>query len=49
MKLFNVQEHYHKQHKSTVAWQLPYPLAKAIKRREEINPKYQRGTYFKLV
>lgn len=48
-KLFNITEHYGKRHVSTVEWQKPYALAKSIKRRCEIDPKYPKGTYFKLV
>lgn len=53
-KLFNVQEWYQNtaginRHISTLAWQKSWCVARAIKRTAEIDKKYPKGTYFKLV
>jgi hypothetical protein len=48
-KLVNVQHWYRKRHIATLHWQKPYALAKSLKRIEEIDKKYPKGTYFKLV
>lgn len=46
--LYNVEQYYGLRHVATIAWQLPFPLARSIKRREEINNNHPKGTYFKL-
>ncbi len=49
-KLFHVQEYYGKRNVSTITGKVAvnFPIARAIKRREEISNKYAKGTYFKI-
>jgi hypothetical protein len=49
VQLWDLQQWYKSEHIATLRYMIPYPLARRLKQREEINAKYPRGTYFKLV
>lgn len=45
--LYDVQQWEYKRHVATIAYQVPFTMARAICRRESIKTNLPRGTYFK--
>lgn len=48
-KLFNLEQYYGKRNVATLHYNLPYAIIKFKKRTYEIDPKFPKGTYFKII